>query len=432
MKRHIKYQLVLSLAVIAAVLSGSARADVAAVSFDTTQWWSLQGGSGSGVFGWQFTTRSNIQITALGIYDNPGVYGGGYPGDGLLESHAIGIWDVTSHASPLVSAVIPSGTAASLVSGFRWVNIPQVTLLAGHDYVIAALYSNSDLRDLVTGAVNNPAFVLTLSREIQFGGYRADGSPVLTFPQYYAPGVQFAFGPNFLYTIMSERPAVAMPPQTQSAEAGSVACLSVKANGGQPLGYQWFFNGTNVIGAATNSILQLSPIQPEQSGLYSVVITNCYGAATSPTARLNVIAPVPRRPVPALTLIGQTENFLNLDSRATIDSSATWETFDTVPLTTASQWYFDLRVPLAPQRFYRAWQTNVLSPPSVQDVHLVPAITLTGAIGSSVRIDYINQFGPIDAWVTLATVTLISSPQLYFDTWAIGQPTRLYRLVQVP
>jgi hypothetical protein len=63
------------------------------------------------------------------------------------------------------------------------------------------------------------------------------------------------------------------------------------------------------------------------------------------------------------------------------------------------------------------------------DLHLVPAITLTGNIGHSVRVDYINQVGPIDAWVTLATVTLTNTSQLYFDVSAPGQPQRLYQLV---
>jgi hypothetical protein len=49
-----------------------------------------------------------------------------------------------------------------------------------------------------------------------------------------------------------------------------------------------------------------------------------------------------------------------------------------------------------------------------------------------VRVDAINQFGPTDAWFTLATVTLTNTTQLYFDTSAIGQPPRLYRLVPVP
>jgi hypothetical protein len=57
---------------------------------------------------------------------------------------------------------------------------------------------------------------------------------------------------------------------------------------------------------------------------------------------------------------------------------------------------------------------------------------LTGSVGSSLRADYINQFGPTDAWVALDTVTLTNTPQLYFDVSAPGQPPRLYRLVEVP
>jgi hypothetical protein len=48
------------------------------------------------------------------------------------------------------------------------------------------------------------------------------------------------------------------------------------------------------------------------------------------------------------------------------------------------------------------------------------------------RVDCINQFGPVDAWMTLDTVTLTNSPQLYFDTAAIGQPARLWRVMAVP
>ena len=59
-------------------------------------------------------------------------------------------------------------------------------------------------------------------------------------------------------------------------------------------------------------------------------------------------------------------------------------------------------------------------------------VTLTGAVGKAVRVDYINQFGPTDAWVTLDTVILTNTTQLYFDVSAIGQPPRLWRIVPVP
>ena len=65
-------------------------------------------------------------------------------------------------------------------------------------------------------------------------------------------------------------------------------------------------------------------------------------------------------------------------------------------------------------------------------LNFVPAITLTGNAGDSVRLDYINQTGPTDAWVTLDTVTLTNTSQLYFDVSMLGQPARFYRIVPVP
>ena len=77
------------------------------------------------------------------------------------------------------------------------------------------------------------------------------------------------------------------------------------------------------------------------------------------------------------------------------------------------------------------WQPSGGTPLAL-GLNFVPALTLTDAIGNSVRVDYINQFGPTDAWATLATVTLTNTTQLYFDTSAIGQPPRLWRIVPVP
>ena len=65
-------------------------------------------------------------------------------------------------------------------------------------------------------------------------------------------------------------------------------------------------------------------------------------------------------------------------------------------------------------------------------INVVPAITLTGNVGDKVEVDCINQFGPMDAWVTLDTVTLTNTSQLYFDVSAISQPPRLWRIVPVP
>ena len=109
-----------------------------------------------------------------------------------------------------------------------------------------------------------------------------------------------------------------------------------------------------------------------------------------------------------------------------------WSPLGSVSLTGMPQYCFDLNLPLPPARYYWAWQIGTPNVKPYLDLHLVPAITLTGSIGASVRVDYINRFGPIDAWVTLDTVTLTNTSQLYFDISAPGQPGRVYRLVPLP
>jgi hypothetical protein len=123
---------------------------------------------------------------------------------------------------------------------------------------------------------------------------------------------------------------------------------------------------------------------------------------------------------------------LNVDYADSLSPTPNWTPLGSVSLTTTPQYCCDPTLPLPPQRFYRAWQTGTPGIVPSLDLRLIPAITLTGNIGDSVRLDYINRFGPIDAWVTLATVTLTNTSQLYFDTSAWRQPQRLYRLVQVP
>lgn len=225
------------------------------------------------------------------------------------------------------------------------------------------------------------------------------------------------------------RPIITKAPQTQTAEMESTPCLAVRVDGASPLAYQWYFNGTNPAPRGWHSSLVLTNVRPAQAGAYHVIVSNRYGAVTSSPAILSVVAPVPRETVAALTLTGEPGTFLNLDSGTSPDTSGTWQRVDTLWLTNSSQWYFDSIAPLATSRFYYAWHTNTLSPPPRLDLHFIPAIALTGAVGASLRIDCINQFGPVDAWVALDTVSLSNSPQLYFDRDSIGQPPRLWRIV---
>ena len=245
--------------------------------------------------------------------------------------------------------------------------------------------------------------------------------------------VGIAGGYDHSLALVFDSPLITRPPQTQTAEVGSTVLLFVWADSLAPLEYQWFFNATNSLGlATTNAFLRLTNVQPAQAGTYTVVASNASGTMGSAPALISVIPPVQRRWVPGLTLTGQPGSVLNLETSVVMDQTPNWAPLDSVVFSNDSQWYFDLSAPLPPRRFYRARQPGPSSVGSALDLHMVPAITLTGSIGGSLRLDYINRFGPIDAWVTLDTVTLTNTAELYFDTSSVGQPARLWRVVPVP
>jgi hypothetical protein len=227
-------------------------------------------------------------------------------------------------------------------------------------------------------------------------------------------------------------PTVLAAPQTQTAEAGAMVRLAVNAVGEPPPAYQWYFNGTNLLSCASSNLV-LTNILFSQSGTYTVVAINDSGAVTSAPVMVNVIPPVEHRLAAGVQVMGEAGSLLNLDYANSLSATPNWLPLHTVSLVSTSQYCFDVSQPLPPQRYYRAWQTGIPGIlPSLSLVGIAPAITLTGTIGHSVRLDYINQFGPTDAWVTLATVPLTNTSQLYFDTSARGQPGRLYRVVPLP
>jgi hypothetical protein len=194
MKSLMNHRSLVTAMVITVGMVVSTRADETAVAFDDST--IGVGGGGSAVYGWQFSTLSDIQISALGLYDF-------FRGDGLASQHPIGIWDVSNPSQPLVTAVIPAGSLTPIVQDFRYVNVEAVILPAGHDYAIGALYMSDD--DTV-GALNAPNWLLTVGPGLQFGGYRYGGlsSNILTFPETYLASEQETFGPNFTYTVVPE------------------------------------------------------------------------------------------------------------------------------------------------------------------------------------------------------------------------------------
>ena len=94
---------------------------------------------------------------------------------------------------------------------------------------------------------------------------------------------------GFAPTARSQSLQILIQPVGQTNETGSNVTFSVTASSTNgPLHYRWLLNGIN-IPLATNSSLVLTNVQPSDSGLYSVVITDDTTAILSQPARLLVL-----------------------------------------------------------------------------------------------------------------------------------------------
>lgn len=227
-------------------------------------------------------------------------------------------------------------------------------------------------------------------------------------------------------------PILGGSPHSQTVEEGAVTRLAVQATGFPAPCYQWYFNDTNLLADGTNAVFRITAAQASMAGSYSVIIFNAGGSITTAPVLLQVISPVNRRTVPGLRLPGSVGDRVNLEWAASLAAPSTWIPLETIQMSDVAQYWFDLSLPLPPQRFYRGWQTNTTETAVGLALHFIPTLTLTGNVADVIRVEGINAVGPTDAWFKLADVTLTNSPQLYFDVSTLGQPARLYRLTVNP
>jgi hypothetical protein len=107
-------------------------------------------------------TADGLSAVALSIWDDLG--------NGLTDSHDVGLWDPSGNL--IASATIPSGTAATLVDGFREVAITPVALPIGSGYTVGALFivGTADVQAItLTGISTAPGITYVGGRFINNG-----------------------------------------------------------------------------------------------------------------------------------------------------------------------------------------------------------------------------------------------------------------------
>jgi hypothetical protein len=134
--------------------------------------------------GWQFTTSTAFNVTALGVFDDSQ--------DGLTVSHAIGIWD--SGGNLLASTTVASGTTDPLTNQFRYASIASLFIAPG-TYQIGALWTDGNDAIVATGFAGPTNLQTEAGITFDTDTYAPGG--VLANPTNSGSG-QGYFGPNFL------------------------------------------------------------------------------------------------------------------------------------------------------------------------------------------------------------------------------------------
>ena len=84
-------------------------------------------------------------------------------------------------------------------------------------------------------------------------------------------------------------PRMTNQPVNVATNPGATVFFAAGASGSPPLGYQWFFNGSNLNLTNPTSVLELDNVSTNDAGIYNVVITNAVGSVTSSVARLTLL-----------------------------------------------------------------------------------------------------------------------------------------------
>jgi len=94
-------------------------------------------------------------------------------------------------------------------------------------------------------------------------------------------------------------PIVTQHPASQIVGLGHTTTFTVAASGATPLGYQWRKNGVNISGATSSSYTTPATTTADNGSVFTCVVSNANGTATSNSATLTVVPTQP--PVATIT-----------------------------------------------------------------------------------------------------------------------------------
>ena len=204
----------------------------------------------------------DVALTADNVYV---AYGNGTSGE----------FGGTSCAAPLWAgfiALVNQQAAADGESRVGFINPAIYAIAAGANYAVC-------FHDVTTGSNTWPSSPNLF--------YATNGYDLCT-------GLGTPNGTNLINVLAPlPVPYFVTQPSSQNVTNGANLTFGATVTGQSPLVYQWLFNGTNLpaggnISGTTSNVLSIAAATTNNSGNYSLIVTNIYGSVTSRVAVLTV------------------------------------------------------------------------------------------------------------------------------------------------
>ena len=192
-------------------------------------------------------------------------------------------------------------------------------------------------------------------------------------------------------TVTNIPPVITLQPTNQTAGVGATVSLTVTATGTAPLSYQWQVNGTNLVNGgpvsgATTNLLTISNVQTNNSGSYTLIVTNLAGSVTSSNAVLTVLSS------PVIVVQPTNNQTMEVGSTATFAVTA----IGTVPL--SYQWQVN-GTNLVNGGQISGATTNLLTISNAQTnnsgIYTVTVTNLAGSVTSSIAVLTVTNIPPV-------------------------------------
>jgi Immunoglobulin I-set domain/Immunoglobulin domain len=239
---------------------------------------------------------------------------------------------------------------------------------------------------------------------------------------------------------------IATQPQSQTVAVGSNATFSTTVYGAPPFVFQWYFNGARLglpLTGTNVSVCTLTNVGAGQAGSYTVEAYNGDGSLLSSNAVLTVIAIAPAietQPEARKVMMGSTTSFsVSVSGTPPLHYQWRWNGTDLPNATNAT--YLIQWVAATNAGSYSVVVTNgagsvtssnallaVIVPPklALQVWAGYPVLSLEGMLSSNFVVQYTTNVAGTN-WMNLRSLpNLQTSPYLFLDPGAAGQP-RFYR-----